>query len=149
MLFLLATVQSCLAQEAAPDSLLQSSRLYQKGKKNITFGATFLGIGLAGALVGLVIKEEEPSGWDFGPSDKEFAYFLGAIFGTIGILKIIQGGVRIQMAKARVSTVTYQRSPAQKAQMPALRVQWNVGEAMAKKKGTGPVLLCGKKQVLA
>lgn len=133
-LFVLITVQPCVAQDAAPDSLLQSSRLYQKGKKNITFGATFLGIGVVATIVGLVMTEEEPSGWDFGPSDKEAAYFFGAVFGTIGLLKIIQGGVRIQKAKSQFGMVTYQRLPGSKAQMPALRVQWCFGDVAATKK---------------
>lgn len=129
---LLVSTQLGLTQETASDSLVKSSRLYQKGKRNVTFGAAFLGIGLVGTLVGLTINEEETTGWDFGPSDKEAVYFISAVFGTIGILKLIQGGVRIEKARAELGTVLYHRFPGQMALMPALRVQWSLSEVLAK-----------------
>ena len=133
-IFLLVTTQHGLAQDSTSDSLVKSSRLYQKGKKNATFGATFLGIGLAGTLVGLVIKEKETTGWNFGPSDKEAVYFISALFGTIGILKLIQGGVRMQKARAELGTVLYHRLPGQKAQMPVVRMQLSLSENLLVKK---------------
>ena len=130
---LLAMTQPCLAQEPASDSLLKSSLLYQKGKKNITVGGTLFGVGVVGSLISLAMGEEKPSsGWEFGPSDREVMFFLSGVVGTIGVLKLLQGGVRIQKARMQLRTVRYQRVPGQQALMPALSMHWSLSEILSK-----------------
>ena len=140
-LLLLATMQPCHAQGPASDSLLKTSWLYQKGKKNVSTGGLLLGIGVAGCLVGLAMGEEEHStGWYFGPSNREFIFFLSGIVGTIGLFKLVQGGIRIQNARAELGTVMYQTAPGQQARMPAITMRWSLADLRNTKTVSAPLV---------
>jgi hypothetical protein len=139
-LMLQLPAQPCLAQTA--DSLLKESRLYQRGKKNVTFGAVLLGIGTVSTLVGLSMSEKDTTPYsgngigirDIGPSNKEVVYALGAIFGGIGALKILQGSLRIGKARRQLglSLIPYWKAPGQLEQMPALTWRYTLGGRVAR-----------------
>lgn len=128
-IFLFSLASPCCAQQLNTDSLLQSSLLYQKGKQNTKVGGILLGTALAGALVGVMMTEKESSQrFQIGPSGKETVFLLSGMFGVIGIFKLIQGGSRIQRARAEISDVSYWRGPGQSQQMPALMLRWPIGQ---------------------
>lgn len=139
-LMLQLPAQLCQAQPT--DSLLQNSRLYKKGKRNTTAGTIFLSIGALGSIVALGIKDKTPtsssSGWlpvtNIGPSNKEVAFFISGIFGTLGVFNLIRGAVRKEKARSQLglSNVSYWRAPGQQAQMPALTWRLTLDPAEAR-----------------
>lgn len=120
------------------DSQLKSAPLYQKGKKNLTTGWILLGTGVVTGLIAMALDESRSGsmGWQIGPSDSELFLLLGATVGTFGIVKLIQGGARMQKARSGIGMVSYQPAPGQQAQMPVLTMHWSLSSAWTKKKRT-------------
>ncbi|HEV7332159.1 MAG TPA: hypothetical protein VGN63_14075 [Flavisolibacter sp.] len=126
-LLLFCLLQPCKAQQPVPDSLLQASVLYQKGKRNTTVGGILLGAGLAGTLIGAMMSVKESTGGiRIGPSDKEIVFLLSGGIGLVGLIKLIQGGSHLKRACAEISGVSYWKAPGQSFWMPALTLRWPI-----------------------
>lgn len=132
LLLLIFAFAESNAQSTQTDTAYRQLPLYKKGQTQIVAGGVLLTLGTLGALALASQPAKEPTGFNFGPSDKDMAAFMVGLFvGGTGLILLAKGLLNVNAAKTqiRLGYVSYLKQPKLQGYMPSLTFSWQPGKA--------------------